>query len=667
MARSDPANADRFRTVFSKWAGRVRRRLALGVVLTGAAAGLALGAGAAAGAWKLRQGAVRPWTAAAGLVGAAAGAIVARRRRWNDTEVALFLDGRLGANEAVATAVDLGQQQEKVAGSAKGAKGESAIERAAAKKAGGASEGAAGEAGSGAAREAGERESDPSENPGYFVVLGQATEALSKATGKQVRTRVLRPWHALVPVAAGAIAYLSWIPLPAAPPGPAVPPGAEQVKLAEVKGLEKVIALAEMNARDEAQRERLKKLAEEARKLQQKLKEGVEKREAQADLAKIKDGLMAERMSLGEGEERAGLETALSKMAENPDLKDAAKALGDRDLTSFDEEMQKLANKMEKEDRERAKKTLEEAAEAAKKAGAGNVAKALEEQKKRLEQQGAQGDALKELAKELGEGLSDEAKEALKDMEKSGSPEAQRKLAEKLDEALKKLTPDERKRLAEKMKKQAGQMDPGEMGEGPSKEELEDLAKKLESEEGMKELEEQLKEMAKESQSGDGQREQGLEDAEKGLGEAEQQLGVPMPGPGQGQGQGDGKQGQGQGQGDGKPGKDGKGGPGNGDGKDSKEPATPGHSDGGGPGDHKGQTGVVDGKGVNARADAKVNKGRPMPGITMGRTQGRAGETANTRGTGALGDAAPSEIGGVDRSVVPEEYREQLGRYFQPK
>ncbi len=36
-------------------------------------------------------------------------------------------------------------------------------------------------------------------------------------------------------------------------------------------------------------------------------------------------------------------------------------------------------------------------------------------------------------------------------------------------------------------------------------------------------------------------------------------------------------------------------------------------------------------------------------------------------GQGALGEAAPGEVGGVDRSDVPEEYREQVGRYFPPK
>lgn len=623
---ADPASRaeeTKFREAFARWARRVRRSLALRVIVSGAAAGLVLGAGAAAAAWKTRQGVVRPWTAAGGLVGAAIGAVIARRRRLGDVEVALYLDGKLGANEAVSTAIELGKPPRK------------------------------------GDRKAPERDSDPAENPGYFVVLTHATEALASATARQVKSRVLRPWHAALPLAAGAIAYLSWLPLPPAPAAPPPPPGSEIVKMAEVAGLEKVIALAELNARDDAQRERLKKLAEEARKLQQKLKEGVEKREALSDLAKLQEGLVAERLSLGEGEERQGLESALGKMAENPDLKNAAKALGDRDLTNFDEEMAKLANKLEKKDRERAKKALEEAAEAAKKAGAESAAKALKEQAERLGKKGAESDALKELAKELGDSLPDDAKDALRDMQSSGSSKAQQKLAEKLNDALKKLSPEERKRLAEKLKKQAGKMAPDDMGEGPSKEQMEDMAKKLESEEGMKELEDQLKEMAKEDPSGDGQREQELEDAEKGLGDAEGQLGVPMPmdaGPG-GKGGKGGKDGKG---------KDGKSGDGDGGGGQAKD-ATPGHSDGGGPGDHNGQTGVVDGPGMKARADAKVNRGRPMPGVTLGRTKGRAGETANVQGTGALGDAAAGEIGGVDRSVVPEEYREQLGRYFQPK
>jgi hypothetical protein len=70
---------------------------------------------------------------------------------------------------------------------------------------------------------------------------------------------------------------------------------------------------------------------------------------------------------------------------------------------------------------------------------------------------------------------------------------------------------------------------------------------------------------------------------------------------------------------------------------------------------------------MKARANAKINKAKPMPGVVMGRAAGRAGETANIQGSGAIGKAGPGEVSGVERSEVPEEYREQVGRYFQPK
>src|SRR5262249_20842238 len=104
------------------------------------------------------------------------------------------------------------------------------------------------------------------------------------------------------------------------------------------------------------------------------------------------------------------------------------------------------------------------------------------------------------------------------------------------------------------------------------------------------------------------------------------------------------------------------------DGKGSdKGDAQPGHTEGGGAGDHKGQTGVIEGGDFKSHANAKINKGKPMPGMVMGRSAGRAGDPANHAGTGALGAAGPDEIGGIEHSEVPEEYRQQVGRYFQPK
>ena len=153
---------------------------------------------------------------------------------------------------------------------------------------------------------------------------------------------------------------------------------------------------------------------------------------------------------------------------------------------------------------------------------------------------------------------------------------------------------------------------------------------------------------APEAGSDEAERQKALDGAQEGAGEAEGDVGgTPMPIPVAG-------------------GKDGKGGAGK-DGKDGKGPGQSGHSDGGGPGDHKGQTGVIEGGDLRAHANAKINKGKPMPGMVMGRSAGRAGDTANIAGEGGIGNAGPGEIGGIERSDVPEEYREQVGRYFQPK
>lgn len=620
---ADPSPEQRFRAAFERWSRRVRRRLALEVILTGAAAGMLLGAAAAAAAWQTRHGALRPWMAASGLLGAAAGAAVAQRRRWSDPSVALYLDGRLASDEAISTALEL-----ELASRQRHDDGGGTGDRDGARA----------------------------------VVLAHATTALDGATEKKVRAPMWRPWHAGTPLAAAAIGALSWLPLPPAPATAAPPPGAGQVRLADIAGLEKVIDLGGIDARDPAQRERLQKLAEDARKLREKLRSGVPRREAQADIGKLRDAITAERLSLGEGEHRQGMESALGKLGENPDLKRAAKALGDRDLVQFDEEMERLANKLEKDDRRRARETLEEAEAAAKKAGAPDVARALEEQRKLLEQRGQHTDALKELAKALGDGLGEEGRLALGDLGRSGSGKDAQRLAHSLEKALEGLSPEERRRLADALKKQAAQAPEGAAGEEASKEQLRELARQLETPEGQRQLEEQLRRMAQPSpESDEAERQRALDDAQRGAGEAEGQLGgapLPMPVAG-GAGQGNGKPGQGGQQGSASGNGEGQAGPGQG-GSTSGSP-------GGGPGNHAGQTGVVAGGDLKSRATAKLNQGRPMPGMVMGRTAGRAGETANVQGEGALGIVGPGEVGGIERSEVPEEYREQVGRYFQPR
>jgi hypothetical protein len=431
------------------------------------------------------------------------------------------------------------------------------------------------------------------------------------------------------------------------------------VQIASLQGLDKIEDLEKLDARDAAQRQRLDQMAKEARKLREQLSKGMERREAQAKIAKLRDDVAAERLKFGDQKNRAGLEAAVGKLAENQRTKDAAKALGDGDLVEFDRKMQELANKVEKSDREAAKKALEEAAKAAREHGAKRLAESLEEQKELFEKRQAKAEALRELAKGLQGKLSEQAQKDLEEFGQNGSPEAQKRLAESLEKALEGLSEQERKRLAEKLQKQLEQR--GDDANPMTRRELEELAKKLSTPEGQKQLQEQLEELAKPDSSKDAEREKGLGDAEKGGADAERGLGGVMPVPSEGSSGGSGTGDPGD-KGD----KTGRSGKKDGSSKGDEGSGGPGSHHDEGTGDHTGTTSKVEGKELRSKATGKLNAGAPMKGSTLGRAPSRPGETANQAGTGALGQAAPSELGGVEGSEVPEEYREQVGRYFQP-
>ncbi|MCA9642738.1 MAG: hypothetical protein KC492_18705, partial [Myxococcales bacterium] len=326
----------------------------------------------------------------------------------------------------------------------------------------------------------------------------------------------------------------------------------------------------------------------------------------------------------------------------------------------FDKEMQKLANQAEQADRDAAKKALEEAAKAAREKGADDVAKSLEEQKKLFEERSKGAEALRELGKQLDSKLSPEAKKDLQEFGDSGDPAARKRLADALGKALEGMSEAERKQLAENLGKQMEAQ-----GDAMTPEQMKDLADALKDPAAQKKLEEALKELGQPPGSGDAKRQEGLDDADRGGGEAQKGLGAPAPVPGGKPGDG-GKPGGGDGKGDGK----GKGNPGPGKGKNGGKgdgKGGPGSTHDEGEGDHKGSTDRVEGGDLRSKANTKWNKGGGLHGATLGRSNASGGgETANQKGSGALGKVAPQEIGGVERSEVPEEYREQVGRYFQP-
>ncbi|MCA9591587.1 MAG: hypothetical protein KC657_40100, partial [Myxococcales bacterium] len=98
---------DELRARFEAHARGIRRAFLARAALTGAT----LGALAAAPVLTFVDATPRAWLAplgvAAALIGAAASGAWARRRRWTDADVAVFLDAKLASREAIATAIAL--------------------------------------------------------------------------------------------------------------------------------------------------------------------------------------------------------------------------------------------------------------------------------------------------------------------------------------------------------------------------------------------------------------------------------------------------------------------------------------------------------------------------------------------------------------------------------
>jgi hypothetical protein len=439
---------------------------------------------------------------------------------------------------------------------------------------------------------------------------------------------------------------LSFLPLP-----PALPlaraPGVERVRSNNVKGLERIEALRDQKGRSPEDERRLRALADEAKKLRSDLAQGIEKREALSRMARLRDSIAELRSEFGKEQNRQGLEAAIAALNEHPEAKKAARALGNGDITAFDQEMQRLANQAEKQARESAKHALEEAERAAREKGAQSLADALKEQRDAFDKRAADAEALRQLGQALAGKLDPEALEDLKEFGQGGDPKAARRLAEAMGKALSKLSEEERKRLAEQLKKQLNQS-PGGAGSPMTREEMEEMARRLASPEGQQQLEEQLRQMANPDQAPEAQRDGALGDAERGLSEAERGLGVmPVPAPG----------GPGQSPGNGQPGQPGQG---------NGQPGGPGSQHDTGTGDHAGQSQALTSPELRSKANVQRSGVGPMHAATLGRAPARPGDTANQRGTGSLGSVAPGEIGAIEQSEVPEEYREHVGRYFEP-
>ena len=601
--------------LFSRLASRVRAHLAARIVIAGITLGLLCGVIVAGLLWQQRLGTWRPWAAVLGALGGLVGFAIARRARWSDASVALYLDHKLGSDEAIATALEI---------TAVGITGREVTSREAA-----------------------------DDDPLHATVIAQANDAM-RGGSKDIWPRVWRLWHAVAPLCAGAIVWLSITQLPPDPAAPPAPLGSEMVNADDVPGLDEVIALAELDGVDEKRAQRLKELAERAKKLKAQLREGMEKREAQSQIAKLRDDIAAERMRFGSGEQRRGLEAALGKLDGLGKLREAQRALGDRDLTAFDAEMERIANQAEAQDRQDAQKALERAEEAAKNAGAPEVAKELAAQRKLLEERSKRAESLRKLAEAFGDALSDEAKRALTEMNRSGDPEAAKQLSEALNKALEGLSDADRQKLADKLKQLAEGLDPDTSNLMPlDKEQLQQMEQMLGSAEGLEQMQKMLKDWANQPpQSAESQRQQRMGEADRQLQQGQRALGmIPMPAPGS----------PGPPMPGASPAPAGKGPPSQ---DDTGSPRGPGP--GGDEGNDDGFTKPLTGKSLRSRARTRLNPGAPNPSTMAGRGPGRTGETADAKGTGELGRVGPGELRSADQSEVPQEYEEQVGRYFRP-
>jgi hypothetical protein len=353
----------------------------------------------------------------------------------------------------------------------------------------------------------------------------------------------------------------------------------------------------------------------------------VDRREALDALAKLRDAVNAER-----AERRitaAGRQAAARALAQHAELNDAANAVGRADLVAFDQEMERLARSLEARSRKEAMAALDAAREAAMARGDDELAGALDEQKRLLKERGAESDALKELSRLLGDVLPKETANRLKHLDRETALSTE-SLAESLAETLQGLTPEERERVAKALAASASGM---QSENRLTKAELEELAKALRSADAREELRRALKALANEDPSEASQRERALAAAELSIATAE------------------GRVARSDGASEGEPGASG-------------DDPNGGVSRGGDPGSHGGTTPAVSGSSFVARAG-----GTPNGGIPLGEVPGLAAVTATGPARAridALQSAGPRELGAVERSNVPREYRDQVGRYFAP-
>lgn len=330
--------------------------------------------------------------------------VVARRRRWADETIGLYLDARLGSRELVTSAL-----------SARAASVTTAL---------------------------------------HESVLTGAHRLLATHAAERAVPRIVHRGHAFAPLFLAAALGVSWLPPRV---DPVAPPAAPMVRDADAKSLDSIEKLTKAPAMNAEQRKRLDDIAARAKELRQSLKDGLEQKEALARLAELGDAVRSERSTLGDSKNRPGLEEALRRIEREPALRDAARALGDSHLETLESELTRLADVANEVERRAVAKALEEAQKAAEARGSAEVGSLLRDQRRRFEERVEQSDTVRALAEALGK---DAQSPALERWRKTGSTESAKQAAGDLAKALEKLSPEERQELAENLRAAQGNAAP---------------------------------------------------------------------------------------------------------------------------------------------------------------------------------------------------------------
>lgn len=464
-------------------------------------------------------------------------------------------------------------------------------------------------------------------------VRAEATALLERAQAKRT-LELPRLWqrkHWLLPLWVVSAALALGLPFPEAPPT-LTPPGAQLLQLQTLDELSDLAALRELPGLSEPERRRLSDLGERAQRLQQRLAEGLPQREALAEVARLQSTLTAELAALGAGSEPAGLEAAVRVLQGGSDTLRAADALGTFDLSRLDDEMRRLSSSEERVARQRARQSLEHARDAASAVGAPNVSRVLNEQLRSFDEREATARQLRDLLRELGARTPSEPATEAPNAESAEPPRGRDRKPEGT-EAAESASPE---RLAERL---LDGLERGEMDFRPPPGAALEPSAQMDGEQVRQQLASRLNQL--QTPSPRARHQQALSSAARGLGRLERTLAgrsTPLPRPHSG--------------------------PAGNTPAQARDTGAPSSGPGGSRGQHAGRTAEVDGSELRAKTEQALDPRRGRTSLSSGRTLGRSGTAAAPPRTDDVRAAGPEQLEGMERAAIPQEYREQVSRYF---